>query len=100
MTDKELLQEALDALTYVGDKEIYSDTIDALRARLAQREWVGLTEGETIELALNAFALPDFPLEARLQLQNELVIAMNTPDSRMMMFAALIEAKLEKKNGY
>lgn len=36
MTDKELLQEALEALTYVGDKEIYSDTIDALRARLAQ----------------------------------------------------------------
>ena len=64
----------------------------------AQREWVGLTEGETIELALNAFALPDFPIEARLQLQNELVIAMNTADSRMMRFAALIEAKLEEKN--
>lgn len=48
MTDKELLQEALYALTYVGDKEIYSDTIDALRARLAQpeREWVGLTDEE------------------------------------------------------
>ena len=47
MTDRELLQEALYALTYVGDKEIYSDTIDVLRARLAQpepqREWVGLT---------------------------------------------------------
>ena len=65
-----------------------------------EREWVGLTEGETIELALNAFALPDFPIEARLQLQNELVIAMNTSDSRMMRFAALIEAKLEDKNGY
>ena len=38
MTDRELLQEALYALTYVGDKEIYSDTIDALRARLAQPE--------------------------------------------------------------
>ena len=38
MTDKELLQEALYALTYVGDKEIYSDIIDALRARLAQPE--------------------------------------------------------------
>lgn len=64
------------------------------------KEWVGLTEGETVELALSAFALPDFPLEARIQLQNELVIAMNTPDSRMMMFAALIEAKLKDKNGY
>lgn len=38
MTDKELLQDALDALTYVGDKAIYSDAIDALRARLAQPE--------------------------------------------------------------
>ena len=39
MTDRELMQEALDALTYVGDaKDIYSDTIDALRARLAQPE--------------------------------------------------------------
>ena len=38
MTDKELLQEALYALTYVGDKDIYSDTIDALRARLSQPE--------------------------------------------------------------
>ena len=45
MTDRELMQEALDALTYVGDKDIYSGTIDALRARLAQpeRKWVGLT---------------------------------------------------------
>ena len=31
--------QALDALTYVGDaKEIYSDTIESLRARLAQPE--------------------------------------------------------------
>ena len=36
--DRELMQEALDALTYVGDKDIYSDTIDALRARLSQPE--------------------------------------------------------------
>ena len=64
-----------------------------------EREWQGLTEGETVEIALNAFSLPEFPLEARLQLQNELVTAMNTPDSRMMMFAALIEAKLKEKNG-
>ena len=38
MTDRELLQDALDALTYVGDKDIYSGTIDALRARLSQPE--------------------------------------------------------------
>ena len=40
--DRELIQEALDALTYVGDKDIYSDTIDALRARLAQPEPVAM----------------------------------------------------------
>ncbi len=77
------------------DKMVY-----VKREYILPKEWVGLSEGETIELALNAFALPDFPVEARLQLQNELVIAMNTPDSRMMMFAALIEAKLKEKNGY
>jgi hypothetical protein len=42
------MQEALYALTYVGDaKEIYSDTIESLRARLAQPEpepvWVEVT---------------------------------------------------------
>ena len=75
------------------DKMVY-----VKREYILPKEWVGLTEGETIELALSAFALPDFPIEARLQLQNELVIAMNTADSRMMIFAALIEAKLEEKN--
>ena len=48
MTDRELMQMALYALTYVGDaKEIYSDTIESLRARLAQPEqepvWVEVT---------------------------------------------------------
>ena len=80
MTDRELMQEALYALTYVGDaKEIYSDTIESLRARLAQpeqehseqwwrhevsnawaegyekgrlqREWKGLTDEEIDETA-------------------------------------------------
>jgi hypothetical protein len=76
------------------DKMVY-----VKREYILPKEWVGLTEEETIELALDAFALLDFPVEARLQLQNELVIAMNTPDSRMMLFAALIEAKLKEKNG-
>ena len=88
---------------YVIDGDlVFSDRRSALKFYREQyhkkKEWVGLTEGETIELALSAFALPDFPIEARLQLQNELVVAMNTPDSRMMMFAALIEAKLKEKN--
>ena len=38
---REEAQQVLDALTYVGDaKEIYSDTIETLRARLAQtKHW-------------------------------------------------------------
>ena len=63
-----------------------------------QREWQGLTEGETVELALGAFALPEFSLETRLRLQRELANAMNAPDSRLMVFAASIEAKLKEKN--
>ena len=57
MTDKELLQEALYALTYVGDKDIYSDTIDALRARLAQPEQEQMPTkimGPNLEEVLNA----------------------------------------------
>jgi hypothetical protein len=36
--DEELMREALYALTYLGDKEIYNDVINALRVRLAQPE--------------------------------------------------------------
>jgi hypothetical protein len=63
------------------------------------REWQGLTEKETIDLALNAFALPEVSLEQRLRLHQELVIAMNEPDSRLMIFAATIEQALKEKNG-
>ena len=71
MTDRELMQEALYALTYVGDaKEIYSDTIESLRARLAQpeepdwsaagfgkpskREWQGLTDEQVKQIEMSA----------------------------------------------
>jgi hypothetical protein len=64
----------------------------------AKKEWVGLTEKETIDLALNAFALPEVSLEQRLRLHQELVIAMNEPDSRLMIFAATIEQALKEKN--
>jgi uncharacterized protein YukE len=50
---REEAQELLNALTYVGDaKDIYSDTIDMLRSRLAQpeREWQGLTDEELKEI--------------------------------------------------
>jgi len=66
--------------------------------KFAKKEWVGLTEKETIDLALNAFALPEVPLETRLRLQSELVKAMNESDSRMMIFAATIEQALQEKN--
>ena len=92
MTDKELLQEALDALTYVGDKAIYSDTIDALRARLAtcdrcgkvnlaelQREWVELTGKEIREIAKEDFPIP--------------------MTGRMWAFVGELVEKLKEKNG-
>ena len=107
MTDRELMQEALYALTYVGDaKEIYSDTIESLRARLAQpeqehseqwwkhevsnawaqgyekgrlqREWQGLTDEEIDWLWGLAF-------EAKLN---------NMPRH----FARMVEEKLKEKN--
>jgi hypothetical protein len=63
-----------------------------------KKEWVGLTEKETIDLALNAFALPEVSLKQRLRLHQELVIAMNESDSRLMIFAATIEQALKEKN--
>jgi len=62
MTDRELLQEALDALTYVGDKDIYSDTIDALRARLAQPEPEPVAwwhdRGDVVDLNVSGHGIP------------------------------------------
>jgi len=63
-----------------------------------QREWQGLTEKETIDLALSAFALPEVSSETREKIHRDLVIAMNDQDSRLMLFAANIEAKLKEKN--
>ena len=63
-----------------------------------KREWKGLTEGETIDLALSAFALPEVSSETREKIHRDLVIAMNDQDSRLMLFAANIEAKLKEKN--
>jgi len=95
MTDRELMQEALYALTYVGDaKEIYSDTIESLRARLAQpeepdwsaagfgkpqRDWQGLTDEEILEEYRQSYGDDG-----------------NLTD---IYFAHAIEAKLKEKNG-
>jgi hypothetical protein len=71
---------------------------EALYTAPPQREWQGLTEGETVELALSAFALPEVSTEMRSHLQNELIKSMNEPDSRLMIFAAIIEQALQEKN--
>jgi len=104
MTDRELLLDACyayEALAGLGGmSDRHREAYKKLRAKLSEpeRKWVGLTEKETIDLALNAFALPEVSLEQRLHLQFELVKAMNEPDSRLMIFAATIEDKLKEKN--
>ena len=56
MTDRELMQMALDALEYLATqtRSVYSaeKAIEALRARLAQpeREWQGLTDEDCKEV--------------------------------------------------
>jgi hypothetical protein len=55
MTDRELMQMALDALdTLVPQRggDIYSAAAQALRDRLAQPEWVGLTDEEIQEMRI------------------------------------------------
>ena len=110
--DRELMQEALDALTYVGDKDIYSGTIDALRARLAQPEqepvaWIshnaGLYHGKPDE-SLNPLPLYTAPpkkewvglTDGEYELMAEKRVTnyfFNTLD-----YAHDIEAKLKEKN--
>jgi hypothetical protein len=52
MTDRELMQMALDALDTLGAGTSYKthNTAKALRDRLAQPEWVGLTDEEMFEI--------------------------------------------------
>ena len=76
MTDRELMQMALDALLLVDEKQrIFSqrESIRRLRDRLAQpvREWVGLTDVDFDALFLNEDGV---------------------------RFARYIEAKLKEKN--
>jgi hypothetical protein len=72
MTDRELMQQALDAL----EKHVLEyETAEALRARLAQpeREWKGLTKEEARELCVaNVPYVVDMvaALEARLKEKN------------------------------
>ena len=98
---REEAQQVLDALKS-AEEEMNCEygVTEILRSKLniPEREWQGLTEKETIDLALNAFALPEFSLGTRLRIHQELVSAMNEPDSRLMIFAATIEQALQEKN--
>lgn len=83
MTDRELMQQALDALEDLhrtGDTQVFDmfhapKLLPALRARLAQpeREWIGLTKEEAREISLaNRPYVVDMiaALEARLKEKN------------------------------
>jgi len=83
MTDKELLQQALDALISVWNSDRTTrqvETIRAIKARLAQpeKEWVGLTDEEILEEYRQSYGDDG-----------------NLTD---VYFARAIEAKLKEKN--
>ena len=104
MSDRELMQMALDALQeYVGVVVSVNDpndwtpkvadageparkAIEALRARLAQpeREWQGLTDEEVRDLWSWAMTAE----------------AERTANTQQHAFARAIEAKLKEKNGF
>ncbi len=76
MTDKELLQQALDALISVWNSDRTKrqvETILAIKSRLAQpkKEWVGLTEDERLEIiAVGGEAAVLYVTEAKLKEKN------------------------------
>jgi hypothetical protein len=81
MTDRELLQQALDALE-AWDARGRLRIIEAIGTRLAQpeKEWVGLTDKEMFDcLVQTDYAAVRLPLGLKL-------------------FAEFIEAKLKEKN--
>lgn len=79
MTDRELLQQALDALISVWNMDKTTkqvETIQAIKARLAQpkKEWVGLTDEEISELIRASHNTGSFVrvIEAKLKEKNDL----------------------------
>jgi uncharacterized protein (DUF1499 family) len=63
-----------------------------------RRTWVGLTDGEAIELALKVISRLDLPPTTKVQLEQQFIRALHEPNSLWMLFAAEIEAKLEERN--
>ena len=78
MTDRELMQQALETLEDIfGKNKVDVGIITALRQPLAQPEqWVGLTEAEKVNVAIDC----------------------GCADVAWMDFADAIEAKLRDKN--
>jgi len=64
----------------------------------APRTWVGLTNEETIDLAVKVGARLDLPPATKMQLQQQFIDALRKPDSLWMLFARDIETKLKEKN--
>jgi hypothetical protein len=63
-----------------------------------KRPWAGLTDEETIDLAVKVGARLDLPPATKMQLQQQFIDALRKPDSLWMLFARDIEAKLKEKN--
>ena len=121
MTDKELLQQALATLCVSSEPtsgyrrnelhltpklhiELYQETIEAIRARLAQPEMInGLTEEETnATMSVNGLTQPKkewigLTDEEILALVNS-IPALDTAVAEWWHFARAIEAKLKEKN--
>jgi len=72
MTDRELMQMALDALDTLGAGTSYKthNTAKALRDRLAQPEWVGLTDEEVWECYSDRGSVFYRAVEAKLKEKN------------------------------
>lgn len=99
MTDKELLQQALDAL----EKHVYEyETIQAIKARLAAPLYT-LEQVKDVAQKLADCALMSSPPEKKWvgltdEEKFELVNEWNIGDAMIVNLCALIEAKLKEKN--
>jgi hypothetical protein len=73
MTDRELMQMALHALELTNEPRYFSqrEAIRRLQSRLAQREWVGLTDKEVEDIYVNTMAYDAIRVaEAKLKEKN------------------------------